>query len=237
MKITVSTDICVEVASQIFKLINNTSTIALPTGNTPVDMYTELVKLSGTDLNWLKTNIFILDVYYPQDPNDPNSFYSYIKNNLLDNINLPPENFHILDSNTKNTVEECLKYEENINKAGGIDLAILGIGENGHIAFNEPGTLPNSETHLTNLTPETLAANGNIPGINQGLTMGIKTIMSAKKIFLLAKGKAKAKAVRDAVEGPISTSCPASYLQNHADCTFYLDEDAASLLATLQSHS
>lgn len=204
--------------------------LALPTGITPLEMYKGLVFLTKTqNFSWQKIKIFMLDTLYSQDSHDPNSSYSYIKKTLVDHIDLPKENFHILDSQTQNPKIECQKYEEEIKRANGIDIAILGIGTNGHIAFNEPGTSADSLTHLAELTPEILVANGNIPGITQGLTMGIKTILSARKIILLAKGKEKAQAVYNAVKGPISPDCPASFLQTHLDVTFILDKDAANL--------
>ena len=118
-----------------------------------------------------------------------------------------------------------------IEQLGGIDLAILGIGQNGHIAFNEPVTPFDSVTHLAKLTESTRISNGGTDKIPKyGMTMGIKTIMSAKKILLLAKGKNKAEIVKKALQGPITTDCPASILQTHPDCTFFLDEEAASQL-------
>lgn len=219
---------CVKIITSSTHL-NDNLVLAMPTGNTVIGFYKILVQETN-NVFYENIRIFMLDTYYPQDTNNPLSFYSYIKKNLLDHINLLSENFHILDSNTQNPDLECQNYEKEIQQAGGIDLAILGLGGNGHIAFNEPGTSSDSVTHLAQLTPETLTANGNIPGVTQGLTMGIKTIMSAKKIILLAKGKAKAKPVCDAVRGPISEECPASFLQTHPDVTFFLDSDAASLL-------
>lgn len=197
----------------------NRMTIALPTGTTPTPFYARLVKQNNID--WSKITIFMLDSYYPQEPNDPESFYTYIKNNLLRHISLPEKNFHILGSNTKDPTVECSAYEEAINNAGGLDMAILGIGVNGHIAFNEPGTSFDSVTHLSKLQDQKY---------NYGLTMGIQTIKQAKKIILLATGKSKATAVKNAIEGPVSQDCPASFLQKHPDTTFFLDDDAASLL-------
>lgn len=194
------------------------TTIALPTGNTPTPLYARLIKKS---INWPAITIFMLDCYYPQDPNDPESFYMYMQNNLLRHVSIPEKNFHILDSNTKNPANECNEYEKSINNAGRLDVAILGLGENGHIAFNEPGTSSDSLTHQAELQGQKF---------NYGLTMGIKTIISAKKIFLLATGKTKATAVKKALSGAIDASCPASFLQDHPDTTFFLDEAAASLL-------
>lgn len=194
------------------KFIQNNLVLALPAGRTPLGMYRELIKKK---INWARVKIFMLDVNYPQNQADPNSFLSYIKLNLLNHIPLPPENFNILDSQTDDPEKECQEYEAKIASAGGLDLAVLGIGENGHIAYNEPGSSFQSITRKVRL----------------GLTMGIKTIMSAKKIILLAKGRNKARAVKAAIEGPVSLDCPASVLQNHPNTTYLIDEDAARLLS------
>lgn len=187
-------------------------TIALPTGNTPIGMYLELKK---KNIDWGEITVFMLDVNYPQDPADPDSFYSFCLKYL------PTKQFNILNSQTKNPDKECAEYEAKIAAAGGLDLAVLGIGPNGHIAYNEPGTSFDSLTHLAKLDQQKFKF---------GLTMGIKTIMAAKKIILLAKGAAKAEIIKRAIEGPVSESCPASVLQTHADVTWLLDPAAASLL-------
>jgi glucosamine-6-phosphate deaminase len=193
--------------------------IAFPTGNTPVGMYREL---RSRNIDWSKITIFMLDANYPQDPNEPNSFFSFIQTNL------PGVKFNILDSAAKDPAKECADYEARIKAAGGLDLAILGIGQNGHIAYNEPGTNPETITHLANLDPQTIGVNE--LKIKQGLTMGIKTIMSAKKVLLLAKGSNKADAIKAAIAPPPNLSCPASWLQNHLDCTLLIDEAAAGKL-------
>ncbi len=193
--------------------------VAFPTGSTPVGMYRELRSRS---MDWTKLTIFMLDVNYPQDPSEPTSFYSFVKTNL------PGVEFNMLNSAAEDPAKECEAYEASIKAAGGLDLAILGIGKNGHIAYNEPGTNPETLTHLANLEPDTISVN-NLK-IQQGLTMGIKTIMSAKKVLLLAKGSNKADAIKAALTPPPNLSCPASWLQNHSDCTFLIDEAAASKL-------
>lgn len=194
------------------KFIQNNFVLALPAGKTPLGMYRELIKKK---INWVRVKIFMLDVNYPQDPSDPDSFLNYIKFNLLNHIPLPAENFNILDSQTDDPEKECQEYEAKIASVGGLDLAVLGIGENGHIAYNEPGSNFRSVTRKVRL----------------GLTMGIKTIMSARKIILLAKGKHKARAVKAAIEGPVSLDCPASVLQNHSNITYLIDYEAAGLLS------
>lgn len=196
-------------------------TVLLPTGKTAVGMYQRLVQ-NRQLLAWNKIKIFMLDVNYPQDPAEADSFLSYIKTNLLDQINLPQENFNILDSQTDDPEKECQEYEAKIAGAGGLDLTVLGIGENGHIAYNEPGSSFHSLTRKVRLAS----------GRRQyGLTVGIKTIMSARKITLLAKGRNKARAIKKAIEGPVNLDCPASVLQNHLNITYLIDHDAAGLLS------
>ena len=212
MKIVIERNEADFVAENITKGI-----IALPTGKTPLRMYQELIKKK---INWDTIKIFMLDVNYPQNPADESSFLSYIKLNLFNHISLPAENFNILDSQTDDPEKECQEYEAKIASVGGLDLAILGIGENGHIAYNEPGTDFKSLTHLAELANHKF-----------GLTMGIKTIMSARKIILLAKGKHKAQAIKAAIEGPVSLDCPASVLQNHPNTTYLLDYEAGRLLS------
>ena len=185
---------------------------ALPTGNTPIGMYQQLRQKK---IDWNGIKVFMLDVNFPQDPNDPDSFYSFAKKYL------PTNKFNILDSQAKDPEAECRQYDAKIAAAGGLDLAVLGIGPNGHIAYNEPGTGFDSLTHLAKLQNQKF---------EYGLTMGIKTIMSAKKIILLAKGAAKAAIVKRAIEGPVGVDCPASILQKHSDVTFILDREAAGLL-------
>lgn len=234
IKITKFSDNCALLSSTILNIFdkNQKSVIALPTGKTPIDLYHNLItQTKAKTVNWNSLIIFILDVMYPQKVKDPLSYDAFIHKHLLNNINLPLNNFYILDSETKDPENECANYEKNINDAGGLDLAILGVGKNGHIAFNEPGSSFESVTRKVKLTDQTRITNGGIDKIPEyGLTMGIKTIMSAKKIFLLAKGKSKTEIVKNAVQGPISTDCPASILQTHPDCTFFLDEEAASQL-------
>lgn len=187
-------------------------TIALPTGKTPIGMYLELKR---KNLDWGEITVFMLDVNYPQDPAEPESFFSFAQKYL------PTKKFNILNSQTADPDKECAEYETKISAAGGLDLAVLGIGPNGHIAYNEPGTGFDSLTHLAKLENQKF---------EHGLTMGIKTIMNAKKIILLAKGANKAGIIKRAVEGQVDVSCPASVLQQHPDVTWLLDPAAASLL-------
>ena len=212
MKIKIANGFDPEAAEIVEAQLQLGPVAALPTGKTPIGMYLELKKMN---LGWTKIKIFMLDVNYPQDPKDPDSFYNFAKKYL------PTEKFEIMNSQAKDPEKECEEYEAKIQAAGGLDLAVLGIGANGHIAFNEPGTGFGSLTHLAKLQNQKF---------EYGLTMGIKTIMSAKKIILLAKGAAKAAIVKRAIEGLVTEACPASILQTHPDATFILDREAAGLL-------
>lgn len=219
MNIKITDNFDISAAKMIAGEAEKARVMALPTGNTPLGLYRELKKMR---LDWSRITIFMLDINYPQDPAEPTSFYSFAKNNL------PKVEFNILNSQTDDPDKECQSYEAKIQASGGLGLAVLGIGENGHIAYNEPGTSFNSLTHLSELSPETVRINR--LKIHQGLTMGIKTIMSANKIILLAKGENKAGVIRQAIKGPVTETCPASILQNHPDVIFILDREAASLL-------
>ena len=205
--------------------------LALPTGNTPSLLYRRIV--NNSQIDWSGISIFMLDCYYPQLQNNPDSFATYIHNELINHITIPIGQFHILNSETDHPEVECAEYETAIANSGGLDLAILGLGVNGHIAFNEPGTEPDTLTRRVTILPDTIQANdptGQKKLPTQALTMGIRTILSAKKIFVLATGIKKADAVKRAISGPVSRDLPASFLQEHTDVTYFLDEAAASTL-------
>jgi glucosamine-6-phosphate deaminase len=199
--------------------------LGLPTGRTPLGMYDELVRLhrnQGQDFSRVRT--FNLDEYAGLPPCDPNSFHTYMHRHFFDHVNISPENAHI--------PYEVANYEEAIHSAGGIDLLVVGIGTNGHIAFNEPGSSFASRTRIVNLAPETVAnaakqfGNNTVP--TQAVTMGIGTILDSRHILLLASGTAKAGIVRRALRGPITESVPASALQQHPHVIAILDEEAAN---------
>jgi glucosamine-6-phosphate deaminase len=197
--------------------------LGLPTGRTPLGMYEELVRLyrsQGLDFSGVRT--FNLDEYLGLRSGHPNSFHSYMHRHLFGHVNIPPEHKHIpLD---------VANYEDAIQNAGGIDLLVVGIGTNGHIAFNEPGSSFASRTRVVDLAPETIAnaakqfSKDAVP--KQAITMGIATIMEARHILLLASGKAKADVVRRALRGPITELVPASALQTHPNVIAMLDEEA-----------
>lgn len=208
------------------------SVLGLATGGTMEGVY---AALAGRDLDFSHVTTFNLDEYVGLDCDDPGSYCTYMRRHLFDHVNLKPENCNLLDGSVSDIPAHCAAYEKAIVDAGGIDLQLLGIGTDGHIAFNEPGSSLASRTRLKTLTPSTIASNA--PHFPQGetvpmhvLTVGIATIMEARRCLLLAYGKSKSPAIADAVEGPITASCPASILQMHPCCTLVIDEQAASRL-------
>ncbi len=227
-------------AAQIAKLIKEKQAQNLPcvlgmaTGATPILLYKELVRMHKEEGLSFKNVITInLDEYYPISRKAYQSYWSFMHRHLFDHIDIDPINIHLPNSEwTKEEVKEkCLAYEQVIEKIGGIDLQILGIGKNGHIGFNEPGSSFHSKTRIIHLDQLTRLANvyewhelNNVPKL--AITVGISSIMKAKKIVLLAWGN-KAEIVAKAVEGDVTEHIPASVLQNHDDCTFFIDELAS----------
>lgn len=196
-------------------------TLALPTGKTTIPLYKKIVSdYKKKKLDFSKTKTFQIDEYL----NNKNDFRKFLIKNLLSKINVKKENQNFIS--TENP-EEPREYEQKISKAK-IDLMLLGIGVNCHIAFNEPGSPFDSKTRIVSLTQSTQRANKT--KIKSALTIGISTILKSKKIILIATGKHKAQAVKEMIEGPIETKCPASALQKHNDVTVLLDKKAASLL-------
>ena len=207
--------------------------LGLATGSTPIGTYQELARMyREKGLDFSKVVIFNLDEYLGLPADHPQSYNYFMYENLLNYININRENFHIPDGMTKNIEKFCQEYEEKIQKAGGIDLQLLGIGSDGHIGFNEPGTPLDSRTQLVKLTESTIKDNSrffekeeDVPRF--AITMGVQTIFEAKKILLLASGENKAEAVAKALEGPITSQITASILQKHPDVIVILDEAAA----------
>jgi len=216
--------------------------LGLPTGSTPVGLYRELIRLhkeSGLDFSRVVT--FNLDEYYPMQPDSAQSYQRWMRETLFDHINIPSENIHIPNGivRPEDADDFCARYELQIKKAGGIDLQLLGIGRTGHIGFNEPGSTRHSRTRRVTLDPVTRrdAAGGffgeeNVP--HQALTMGVGTILEAKKVVILAFGDHKAAIVQKAVEGDVTDAIAASFLQNHPDATFVLDAAAAKQLVAFR---
>jgi len=209
------------------------SVLGLSTGNTPLGTYTELIRMHREEgLDFSSVTTFNLDEYFGLSREHTQSFYTHIHKNFLDHVNVRPDRAHIPNGESRDVDETCSRYEAAIVEAGGIDLQILGIGRTGHIGFNEPTSSLASRTRLKTLSDETISDNSKISGEipEVAITMGIGTILEAKKILLLAFGGAKANAVARAIEGPISSSCSASALQMHRDVRFILDEEAATEL-------
>ena len=209
--------------------------LGLATGSTPIGVYQRLVdaKRQGADFSRVRT--FNLDEYLGLPADHPQSYRFFMRTHLFDELGVPEDNIHFPPTEGKDLVRRCAAFEQAIVDAGGIDIQLLGIGRNGHIGFNEPTSSLASRTRLKTLTERTLRDNARFygPGERQpdvAATMGIATILEARSILLQSFGKAKAKAVHAAVEGPISSFWPASILQHHADTTFFVDEGAASLL-------
>lgn len=210
--------------------------LGLATGSTPLPTYRKLAELyacGAVDFSGVTT--YNLDEYVGLGHDHPQSYYHFMQENLFRHINVPSENIHVLSGLTAEPAAECAAYEKAIAAAGGIDLQILGIGRNGHIAFNEPDAAFATSTHVVDLTQSTIEANtrffesaNEVP--RQALTMGIGTIMKARAIVLIATGTDKSQAVKALVDGPVTPSCPASILQFHPNATVMLDGAAASLL-------
>lgn len=234
----------INVARQIADLIrekqakNEKCVLGLATGSTPIDTYHELVRLHREEgLSFKNVVTFNLDEYFPIAKSAPQSYWTFMHNHLFNHIDIDPQNIHIPDGSLdKDQVKAfCLQYEKAIEDEGGIDLQILGIGDNGHIGFNEPGSSFNSITRLQVLENKTRLANSrdfqnNISFVPRlSITMGMSTIMHAKKVVLLAWSN-KAPIVKQAVEGPVTEQVPASILQQHPNSLFVLDEAGASEL-------
>lgn len=213
--------------------------LGLPTGRTPLGLYERLVHAHRErGLDFSRVTTFNLDEYVGLSPDDPRSYHAYMREHLLDHVNIPEGRAHIPDGSCERPGEHCAEYEAGIRQAGGIDMQVLGIGVNGHLGFNEPGASLAAGTHVTALAPETIQANAYAFGTEEhvphlAVTVGLGTIMHARRCVLMAAGEAKADAVRAAVEGPVTASCPASILQMHPSAVALLDEAAACHLERL----
>ncbi len=212
------------------------SVLGLATGSTPVGMYENLVELNKKgDIDFSEVKSFNLDEYYNLPRTNDQSYYYFMHQHLFNHINISPKNIHIPNGMTKNVEEECAKYDEAIEEAGGIDIQVLGIGNNAHIGFNEPTMNFEKGTHLVELEQSTIEANArffdNIDDVpKKAVTMGVGAIFKSRKIMLLACGEGKAEAIYNTVHGKVVPEVPASILQFHSDIVLILDKEAAKLL-------
>ena len=217
---------------------NPKTVLGLATGSTPVMMYNEMAKaVKAKKVSYKEVKSWNLDEYVGLAPTHDQSYRYFMNENLFKKIDIKLSNTHVLNGLAKNPEKECKAYEAQIKKAGGIDIQVLGIGSDGHIAFNEPGTSLSSRTSVVYLTPSTIKDNarlffgGDMTKVpTQALSMGVGTICEAKKIIMLAFGKGKADALKGCVEGGMSQFCTASALQAHNDTWIFCDEEAASKL-------
>lgn len=218
------------------------SVLGFATGSTPKGLYRRLIEAHETrGLDFSKLTTFNLDEYVELPPEHEQSYSHYMWSNLFDHVNVTPSQVHIPHGMADDIDQHCQWYERRIEEAGGIDLQILGIGANGHIAFNEPGSSLGSRTRIKTLTSKTIEDNARyfedpdmVP--EYAITMGIGTIMEAEKILLLASGERKAQAMKDTLEGYITAMVPASMIQMHRFTHVVIDEDAASKLDYRHHH-
>lgn len=210
--------------------------LGLATGGTPLGLYRELIRLHRQEgLDFSRVRTFNLDEYVGLGPVHPQSYRAFMQRHLFEHVNLAPRNTHVPDGRALDFESSCEQYEKSILDAGGIDLQVLGIGADGHIAFNEPGSSLGSRTRLKTLTAQTVRDNARFFGAEelvprQAVTMGVGTILESRRCLLLACGAAKAKAIHDAVEGPVTARVTASALQLHRDVIVAIDEEAAASL-------
>ena len=212
------------------------SVLGLATGSTPIGMYENLVKLNKNgDIDFSEVRTFNLDEYYKLPKESDQSYHYFMYKNLFDHINTNPENIHIPNGMTADVDAECERYDKLIKEAGGVDIQVLGIGNNAHIGFNEPTINFEKGTHLVELEESTIEANSrffdNIEDVpKKAITMGVGSIFKSKKIMLIATGENKAEAIYNTVYGKVVPEVPASILQFHSDIVLILDKKAAKLL-------
>ncbi|MEO8239260.1 MAG: glucosamine-6-phosphate deaminase [Flavobacterium sp.] len=217
--------------------------LGLATGSSPKSLYAELVRLHKEEgLSFKNVVSFNLDEYYPMEPDSINSYVRFMNELLFNHIDILQENVHIPDGTLSKEVigDYCNEYETKIEALGGLDLQILGIGGNGHIGFNESGSLQNSKTRLVALDHITrVAASKDFSGLNNtprtAITLGVKKIMEAKRVILMAWGEGKSNIIKASVEGQVTNQVPASFLQEHNNTTFVLDKAASSKLTRINT--
>jgi len=211
--------------------------LGLPTGRTPIPLYRELVRLHRLGrADFSRATTFNLDEFVGIGADDPRSYRAFMRRHLFDRVNLAPRRRHVLDGTARDLPRECERYEQAIARAGGIDLQILGLGANGHIGFNEPARALFAATHRTRLRAATRRANAPLFGNRlrdvpeEALSMGMATILHARRVVLIATGAMKSRCVERMIHGPVTPQLPASFLQLHRSAEIWLDEDGARLL-------
>lgn len=211
--------------------------LGCPTGSSPLGLYRELIKMyQAGKLSFQNVITFNMDEYVNLPEDHPESYHSFMWTNFFSHIDIKPENVHILNGNAKDLIAECEAYEESIKAAGGIDLFMGGIGPDGHLAFNEPGSSLTSRTRIKTLTTDTIHANSRFFDYNldlvpkQALTVGIGTVMDAKEVLLVCNGHAKARALKHCIDGNISHKWTSSALQMHPHSIVVCDEAACDEL-------
>lgn len=231
-----------EIGKEVAKLFVNTvkakpdCVLGLATGATPIPTYKSITEsYKNGEVSFKDVKTYNLDEYCDLPKNDKNSYYTFMHEQLFNSLDIKEENVHFLDGNAENSHEECARYDADIENNGGIDIQLLGIGNNAHIGFNEPAESFTEGSFKVKLTDSTINANkiyftdSEMP--HYALTMGIGSIMKAEKVVLIATGEKKAEAVKNMIEGPVTPAVPASVLQNHKDVVIFLDEAAAKLLS------
>ena len=237
-------NLCLWTAGYITRRINayapnreNPFVLGLPTGSSPLGVYKQLIAAhKEKKVSFANVISFNMDEYLGLPPEHPQSYRRFMKDNFWSGIDMPPENAHILDGMAKDPEAECRAYEDAIKASGGVELFMGGIGSDGHIAFNEPGSSLHSRTRVKTLTSETRVANSRffdgdpekVPA--RALTVGIGTVMDSREVIILVSGRQKARALQAAVEGAVSHWCPLSCLQMHPKAIIVCDEESAEEL-------
>jgi glucosamine-6-phosphate deaminase len=240
-----STLVAQEIAALIREkeALNVPCVLGLATGSSPIKVYEELVRMYKEEgLSFANVITFNLDEYYPMDKSNIQSYYYFMHEHLFDHVDILPENVNVPNGtiNSKDIYQYCIDYEMKIKEAGGLDFQLLGIGRTGHVGFNEPGSHLNSATRIITLDHITrVDAAPSFFGIDnvprKAITMGIGTVLSAKRIVLLAWGANKGSIIKETIEGDVSAYVPATYLQSHNNTTFVLDEEASAALTRVKT--
>ena len=231
-------ELSIAAAEEIANVIKEkpNAVLGLATGGSPVGMYKELIKMyKNNELDFSKVTTINLDEYVGLNPNHEQSYRYFMNENLFNHVNIDIQKTFVPNGLAKDLEKECLEYDKKIQELGGVDIQLLGIGNNGHIAFNEPNDKLSVGTNVITLTQDTIEANArffeNIDDVpRKAISMGLGGIMKAKKIVLIASGESKAEAIKELFSGEISTDNPASMLQMHRDVVVVVDEEAAKFI-------